>query len=435
MGLAQHDAARERGLSPSAHGVTWCTSHQDGGRPQPGCAQPRSRAATARRSPSGMVRVADRRLTADLCRSLRSARPRRRSTASQRLRDTTPPKSRTAARARFSSSSNRTTTFTCGRNPPASGTRLVGAWSSIHPHTSANASAARSPAVRSSSPVNGLAFASSSEAIASNMAASSNRSFTCSTARPVAGETQPAPPRRWPVVGCFAVLVQHLHQGGAPPVQLGGAVLIGLRGQLLFDPGPLVGGEPRRRPAAQHPGDHLDMPQAGLAGGEHLTGGRQPRREHGAVHAGARTHLLRGHDAAAGLEPLPPHQVAQRRHRGPVTPLGEKPAPLQHRHRVHGHPVQPAAGALTHRDHRQQLRVGTRADHPGQRVSGRHQMAVRTLERGLGHAPSLLERLFDSDPLVAPCGQLAASQSDPHADACTWLTWPVRSRAASLRPR
>jgi hypothetical protein len=42
---------------PSSHGLMWWTSHQDGGRPQPGCSQPRPRAATARRSPSGMVRV------------------------------------------------------------------------------------------------------------------------------------------------------------------------------------------------------------------------------------------------------------------------------------------------------------------------------------------------------------------------------------------
>ena len=43
---------------PHSHGTMWWHSHHDGGRSHPGCAQPRSRAATARRSPSGMVRVA-----------------------------------------------------------------------------------------------------------------------------------------------------------------------------------------------------------------------------------------------------------------------------------------------------------------------------------------------------------------------------------------
>jgi hypothetical protein len=48
------------------------------------------------------------------------------------------------------------------------------------------------------------------------------------------------------------------------------------------------------------------MPQAGFSGGEDSTGGRQPGREHRAAQAAARTHLLRDHDAAAGLELLPP---------------------------------------------------------------------------------------------------------------------------------
>ena len=60
--------------------------------------------------------------------------------------ESVPPKSRHAARARFSRSSSRTSTFTCGRCPPHSGTIDEGAWSSTYPHTSASASACRSPA-------------------------------------------------------------------------------------------------------------------------------------------------------------------------------------------------------------------------------------------------------------------------------------------------
>ena len=43
-------------VPPCSHGTRWCTSHQAAGRPQR--AQPRSRAAIARRRPSGMTRVA-----------------------------------------------------------------------------------------------------------------------------------------------------------------------------------------------------------------------------------------------------------------------------------------------------------------------------------------------------------------------------------------
>jgi len=41
---------------PCSQGITWCTSHHDDGRPHR--PQPPSRAATARRRPSGITRVA-----------------------------------------------------------------------------------------------------------------------------------------------------------------------------------------------------------------------------------------------------------------------------------------------------------------------------------------------------------------------------------------
>ena len=110
-------------VSPhSSHGTMWWTPHQDGDRSQPGCAHPRSRAVTARRTPSGTVRVT---------RPMSRGRPAPFSTigttaASQasirRLCGVhRPPKSSTAARARRCRSSSPIRTEMTGRRPPVSG--------------------------------------------------------------------------------------------------------------------------------------------------------------------------------------------------------------------------------------------------------------------------------------------------------------------------
>ena len=100
-------------------------SHHDAGRSQPG-AHPRSRAATARRSPSGIVRVA-RPTSSGWPATVQHDRHDGRVAAQhpQRLGDRMPPKSRHAARARFSRSSSRTSTLTWGRWPPQPGPSRV----------------------------------------------------------------------------------------------------------------------------------------------------------------------------------------------------------------------------------------------------------------------------------------------------------------------
>ena len=55
--------------------------------------------------------------------------------------------------------------------------------------------------------------------------------------------------------------------------------------------------------------------------------------------------------------------------------------------------------------------LDTSPDHPGQRVDRLGEQAVRSLEQSLGHALSLLEQMFERDPLVAPCGQLTELHS------------------------
>ena len=127
-----------------------------------------------------------------------------------------------AARARFSRSSSRTSTFTCGRRPPRLRDIPPPPWSSMYPHTSASASACRSPAERSSSPVSGFAFASITAAMASNIAASSNRPLIFPLPVAAPGQVQFVDLRRRPVVGLGAVLVQRRDQRDALLVQLAG---------------------------------------------------------------------------------------------------------------------------------------------------------------------------------------------------------------------
>ena len=158
---------------PCCHSTTWCTSAHEGGRSQPGKAQPRSRAATARRKPSGMVRVA--RPTSSGCPAL----PRTTGTtaASQHNRRSAagvnaPPRSSTASRARCSRSSRVTVTVNVGRCPPVCG---KSPWVSTYPHISPRASARRCAVDRGSSLLRGAVLASISVVIAPHSAASPNR--------------------------------------------------------------------------------------------------------------------------------------------------------------------------------------------------------------------------------------------------------------------
>ena len=164
---------------PSSHSWMWWISHQDGGRVQPGWAQPRSRAVTARRIPSGTVRA---------WRPTSNGWPTPSNTmgmtpASQHSRRSSvgwrvPPKVRQAAWARFCRSSSRISTFTWGRRPPVVGAAVVSPWAATHPKISAMASACRCSSGRRSSAVSGADLASMRAAIWSYMAASVNRPFS-----------------------------------------------------------------------------------------------------------------------------------------------------------------------------------------------------------------------------------------------------------------
>ena len=144
--------------------------------------------------------------------------------------------------------------------------------------------------------------------------------------------------------------------------------------------------EPPGRPARQHPGDHLDVPQTRPPRREHLRRRRQPGRQHGSVQPRARRHLLGSRHPAAGLEPLPAQQIAQRLNRRPVAPLGEHPVAVQPGNRGHGDLIQLPRRRLTQRQNRHPLTRRARLRHPTQRIHRLHKQALRGSERALGHA-------------------------------------------------
>ena len=182
------------------------------------------------------------------------------------------------------------------------------------------------------------------------------------------GQEQLVHPCRGPVVGLLTVLVQQLDQRRAPLVQLVRGVDVGLAGQLRLRTGPDLGAQPPGRPAAQHPGDHLDMPQPRPPRREHLRRRRQPGRQHRPVQPGPRCDLLGRRHPAAGLEPLPPQQVAQRLHRRLVAPLGERPVAVQIGDRGHRDLIELSHRRLAQRQHRHPLARRAPLRHPTQRT-------------------------------------------------------------------
>ena len=203
---------------------------------------------------------------------------------------------------------------------------------------------AAAPVPRSSSPVSGLAWASITAAIASNIAGVVEPALELPAAVGQPGQEQLVGPGGWAVVGFFAVLVEQLDQRLAPVVQLGRGVVGRPPGELGFRARPLLRAQPPGRLAAQQPGDHLDVPQTRPAPREHLRGRRQPGRQHR-----CRPAPIRGATCSAAVtrrwasNVLPAEQVAQRPRRGLVAALGEHPVAVQPGDRGHRDLVQPAA--------------------------------------------------------------------------------------------
>ena len=95
------------------------------------------------------------------------------------------------------------------------------------------------------------------------------------------------------VVGLGSVLVQRVDQSAAPFQQLRGRVPVGVGRQLGFGTRPDRGRQPLRGRAGQHPRDHLDVPQTRCSRGELLRRRGQPRGQ------------ARLHPARCGGRPVP----------------------------------------------------------------------------------------------------------------------------------
>ena len=205
----------------------------------PGVRTTEIRAATARRSPSGIVRVV---------RPTSKGWPVPFSTigttaASQHsIRSdsgaTGPPKSRHAARARFSRSSSRITTFTCGRSPAALGDVAVVEDVAADVGQCFGLPLAGRPVVVGGERL-GVGVDHRGDRVEHRGVVEPALDLPAAAGQP--GQEQLVHLGRGPVVGLGPVLVQQLDQRLAPVVQLRRGVQLGLRGELLLRTRPLLG--------------------------------------------------------------------------------------------------------------------------------------------------------------------------------------------------
>ena len=149
----------------------------------------------------------------------------------------------------------------------------------------------------------------------------------------VPGQAQFVAGARIAVVGAGAVLVEQVEQLGTPVAQHGRGVVVDLRGELLLHALPRLGVQSARGRPTHQPGDDLDVPQAGRAGGERVGGGGQLRGQHLPLQIDPGDHLLGRNDDPPRLDVLDPEQVGQRGHR-PLPELSEHPPPPQRGDRV-----------------------------------------------------------------------------------------------------
>lgn len=214
-------------------------------------------------------------------------------------------------------------------------------------------------------------------------------------AAPVGQQVQLVDRRRRGVVGLGAVLVERVDERGAPGVQLGGGVLSGVGGELRFRARPYLGREPHRGGSGEHLRDDLDMAQPGVAGVEHLGGGRQLWGQRAAVEADTGAHPGGGADPAAGFEPLPAQQIAERRCGGLVAAFGESAASLQVGDGGDGELVEAAGEPFAEGEDGDQLVVGGGGPAGSAQLLDRLDEAVVRCGKGAGHAPIVSEQVFE----------------------------------------
>ena len=177
--------------------------------------------------------------------------------------------------------------------------------------------------------------------------------------------------------------------------QLRRRVPIGVGGQLGFGTRPDRGRQPLRGRASQHSRDHLDVPQTRCSRGELLRRRGQPRGQGGSIQTGAGTYLLRCAYPAPRLGAIPAHQICDGRDRVVIPPLGER-APTQ---QICDHSdddlIQPSRRPFgDHESGEQIVRIGGRTTRDGKLVDGPGQALMRRDDRGAAHPSILPEHVF-----------------------------------------
>ena len=335
------------------------------GRPPPGAARREWSGSPGRRRAAGPVPFITIGTTAASQHSIRSDSG-----------ETGPPKSRHPARARFCRSSSRISTLTCGRCPPVCGTIDEGAWSSTYPHTSASASACRSPgaAVVVGGQRLGLGVDHGGDRVEHRRVV--EPALELATPVAAAGQEQLVHPRRRPVVGLLAVLVQQRRPALVPQcVQLVGVYSVGLRGELLLRTRPLLGGQPARPPCSPAPGRSPRRAADSSAPSPNTCRRRrQPRRG-----AASRRAPVRGATCSAATtrrrasNRSQPSRSLNACAGGLVTSLGEHPVAVQPGDRGHRDLVQLPRRRLTQRQHRHPLAAA-----PASATPAAHRPPART---------------------------------------------------------
>ena len=131
----------------------------------------------------------------------------------------------------------------------------------------------------------------------------------------------------------------------------------------------------------------------GFPGGEHGGGGGEPGGVRGAVEADLVAHVLRGEDAAAGLEPFPAEQITQRAGGGAVAAFGEHAAALQVGDDVDDEAVEAAPGPFGGDEDGDQVVGGRgRAGGSAQRADRLGEVVVRA---DRVHHLIILEHMFE----------------------------------------
>ena len=384
---------------PCSHGRTWWTSHHDGGRPHR--AQPPSRTATARRRPSGMVRVA---------RPMSNGCPAPPNTTGITVASQ-------ASIRNDAGDSGAAEIQACGagaalqirqpdhhvqlRATPTARGQRGGVGVGEHPTAGVGQRlglALGGGAVILGRARCGLGVDERGDRVEHRRIV--EPTHQPATAAAVALQVQLVHPRLGPIVGLGPVGVQHLQQLLAAGLQFGGCAVGDPRGQLRLRARPPRRIQPPRRVRPEDPGHDLDVAQARRTRREHGRGDGQPRRQPGAVQPDPGPDVLGHAQVPPGLATVPPEQIGQRRNAGAIAAPGERAATLQIGERGHAGLVEAATHTFADGQHPEQIGLARpRTRGRPQRLHRLSEQAARGFQRALRHPSSVSEHKFEIWPL------------------------------------